>query len=478
MSHKNFILQLQKIVGQTGVRLGVDAQNFHYDERNRYHHAPIAVVLPNSVDEVSQVVLCCGAQMPPIALIPQGGNTGLVGGCAVLPDCPSILINLTRLNQVILIDAINQTATVQSGVTLEKLHQAVAQHQLSFPLTLASQNAATIGGNLATNAGGTQVLRYGTMRDLCLGLEVVLADGSIWHGLNTLRKNNTGYDLKNLFIGSEGTLGIITSAVLKLYPEHTQRLVIFIACHSLENIIQAFSSFKQSFDHQLTAFEYISDNALSLVCKQFEMKYPFGEIKDKETTSHTALIELSSTQPLDANSLIHVLGELNDLEVVCHAIVAQNEQQAMGFWRLREFISAAQKRVGRNIKHDISLPISTIAAFSFSTNQALQKAFPNIEPIVFGHIGDGNLHFNISRGLAFVDADELMVHESAINGIVYEQVKQHNGSISAEHGIGLLKRDLLNAVKSPLEIKLMQQIKKQFDPNEIMNPNKVLSKIK
>lgn len=479
MSNEEFILQLQKIVGKNCVKSGEDAQNFHHDERNRYHHAPIAVVLPNTVDEVSQVVRCCGAQIPAIALIPQGGNTGLVGGCAVLPDCPSILINLTRLNQIILIDSINQTVTVQSGVTLEALHQAVARHKLSFPLTLASQSSATIGGNVATNAGGTQVLRYGTMRDLCLGLEVVLADGNVWNGLNTLRKNNTGYDLKNLFIGSEGTLGIITSAVLKLYPEHTQRFVILIACHDLENVIRSFSFFKQSFDHQLTAFEYISDNALSLVCQQFDMIHPFDENKINKNALHTALIEISSTQPLHESYLIHVLDELSSNRgIINNTIIAQHEQQAIDFWRLRELISAAQKRVGKNIKHDISLPISSITAFTVDTYQELQKAFPGIEPFVFGHIGDGNLHFNVSRGLAFVDADELMAHESAINNIVYEQVQLHNGSISAEHGIGLLKRDLLNTIKPCLDIRLMQQIKKQFDPNGIMNPNKILLKSK
>ena len=459
----NLIEQLSQI---TPARVGNDALKFHTDERNRYHHAPLAVVLPRSTAQISDIVQLCAAQNPPIALIAQGGNTGLVGGCAVLPDSPSIIINLSQLNQHIEIDPINRTATVDAGVTLQQLHDAAAAHDLIFPLTLASQSAATIGGNLATNAGGTQVLRYGNMRDLCLGLEVVLASGEVWQGLNTLRKNNTGYDLKHLFIGAEGTLGIITRAVLKLYPAPRHRMVAMIAAVDFAHILRAFQSLQQQFDSQLTAFEYISTAALDLVCEQFNKPHPFGA-----GSGEYALVEMASTQPLMLENLQNALIELN----LNNAIIAQSEQDALDFWNLREWLSAAQKRVGKNIKHDISLPISNLVAFNTTTQAALQAQFPKIQPMIFGHIGDGNLHFNISMGQAFSNADELMQREPEINAIVYAQVQQFNGSISAEHGIGLLKRDLLANVKSNVEMDLMRAIKSQLDPLNIMNPHKILS---
>ena len=469
----NFIEQLSKLVGETSIRTGDDAKLFHTDERNRYHHAPLAVAFPNTIEEIAAIVKLCARQNPPIAIIAQGGNTGLVGGCAILPGTPSIILNLSRLNQKIDVDAVNQTVTAQAGVTLENLHQAAAAHHLMFPLTLASQSAATIGGNLATNAGGTQVLRYGNMRDLCLGLEVVLANGEVWHGLNTLRKNNTGYDLKHLFIGAEGTLGIITTAVLKLYPAPAQRRVAMIATADFSHILQAFQSLQQRFDSQLIAFEYISNAALNLVCTQFKLTHPFATT-DQDNAEY-ALIELSSTLPLRTEDLESALSDLTEQTIIHNAVIAQSEQNAIDFWNLREWISAAQKRVGKNIKHDISLPISNLVAFNKDTQAVLQAQFPKIQPMVFGHIGDGNLHFNISMGQAFSNADELMQREPEINAIVYAQVQQFNGSISAEHGIGLLKRDLLTAVKSKVEIDLMRAIKSQLDPLNIMNPHKILS---
>lgn len=467
----SFIHALSSIVGDAFTRTGDAAVAFHTDERNRYHAAPIAVVLPDSVEQVAQIVKLCAAQLPPVALIAQGGNTGLVGGCAVLADTPSILINLSRLNREIKIDALNRTAYVQAGVTLEQVHQAANAHQLIFPLTLASQNAATIGGNLATNAGGTQVLRYGNMRDLCLGLEVVLANGDVWHGLNTLRKNNTGYDLKHLFMGSEGTLGIITAAVLKLFPTPSARQVALIATNDLTQVLAAFAFVQARFDAQLTAFEYISAAALDIVCAQFSTPNPFGYA----TAHEYALIELSSNLSLADDALDNTLSELIQQNVIQNALIAQNEQHAIDFWRLRERISAAQKRVGKNIKHDISLPISNLIDFSSSTQAALQAAFPGILPMIFGHIGDGNLHFNVSMGDAFQNDHALMANELAINEIVYAQVANFGGSISAEHGIGLLKRELLAQTKSVVEINLMRAIKQQLDPLNIMNPHKIIT---
>ena len=471
-SHKDsFIHDLTLIVGVAHVRTGESAQAFHTDERNRYHQAPLAVVLPQSTEEVVQLVQLCAAQQPPIVMIPQGGNTGVVGGCAVLPERDSILLNLSRLNHIIAIDPANRTLIAQAGVTLEAVQQAASAHGLIFPLTLASQNAATIGGNLATNAGGTQVLCYGTMRDLCLGLEVVLPSGEIWQNLNTLRKNNTGYDLKHLFIGAEGTLGLITAAVLKLFPAPKETQVALIAAADLTGIVRSFDVLQRQFDSQLTAFEYITPAALKLVCTQFGWDLPFPD-----EHSHVALIEISSATPHAQleTALQTQLSLLIEDATLTNALLAQNLSQAAHFWQLRENISAAQKRVGPNIKHDISVPISSINDFVNSTYAALEQAYPSIEPIVFGHIGDGNLHFNVSRGHAFSNAETLMAHESSINEIVYTQVARFKGSLSAEHGIGLLKRDLMPSIKSPVELMLMQQIKHTLDPQNIMNPNKVI----
>ncbi|AXF85622.1 putative FAD-linked oxidoreductase [Ephemeroptericola cinctiostellae] len=471
-SHNDrFIHDLTLIVGAAHVRTGESAQAFHTDERNRYHQAPLAVVLPSSIEEVAQLVRLCSAQQPPIAVIPQGGNTGVVGGCAVLTERTSILLNLSRLNRIIAIDPTNRTLTAQAGVTLEMVQQAASAHGLIFPLTLASQSSATIGGNLATNAGGTQVLCYGTMRDLCLGLEVVLPSGDIWQNLNTLRKNNTGYDLKHLFIGAEGTLGLITAAVLKLFPAPKETQVALISATDVTGIVNSFDALQRQFDSQLTAFEYITPAALKLVCAQFGWDLPFPD-----ENSHIALVEISSaTSHAQLETVLHTqLSLLIEHATLTNALLAQNLNQAAHFWRLRENISAAQKRVGQNVKHDISVPISSISAFVDSTYSALEQAHPGIESIVFGHIGDGNLHFNVSRGHAFSDAEALMAHESNINAIVYKQVAHFNGSISAEHGIGLLKRDLMINIKSPVELMLMQQIKQTLDPLNIMNPNKVI----
>ncbi len=469
-----FLTRLRNLIGEKHVRIGEDARAFHTDERNRYHHPPLAVVLPENTEQISQIVRLCAVHSPKIALIAQGGNTGLVGGCAVLEYTPSIILNLTRLNHIIAIDPQNHTITVQAGVTLAQVQQHAATHGLLFPLSLASQDSATIGGNLATNAGGTQVLRYGTMRDLCLGLEVVLADGQVLNELNTLRKNNTGYDLKQLFIGAEGTLGIITTAVLKLYPQPVRRQVALIGATDLPRLMQAFDQLRQCWDAQLTAFELISPYAMQLVCTHLRCANPWAHTP----TYYSALIELSQTHSDDAaqasNALLTPLNELFESTLIEQAIIADSLAQAEHLWQLREQISAAQKAIGKNIKHDVSVPISAIAAFIASTEAALNAAYPGIQTVLFGHMGDGNVHFNVSAGTAFANADELMAHEAAINDIVYAQVTQHHGSISAEHGIGLLKKARMFEIKTPVQLHLMRAIKHTLDPHNLMNPHKIL----
>ena len=467
----DFLGQLRRLVGENQMRTGDAAQAFHTDERNRYHRAPLAVVLPRTVEHISQIVQLCAQHSPKVALIAQGGNTGLVGGCAVVEHTPSIILNLTRLNRVLAIDPQNQTLTVQSGVTLAQVQQLAAEHKLLFPLSLASELSATIGGNLATNAGGTQVLRYGTMRDLCLGLEVVLADGETLSTLNTLRKNNTGYDLKQLFIGAEGTLGIITAAVLKLYPQPTGRTVALIGASNLTQLMHSFSQLRQRFDAHLTAFELISPYALQLACAHLNCPHPWAYAPQL----YAALIEISHfSTDTDAQHLLEPLNELLEQDIIEQAIVADSLAQAEHLWQLREQISAAQKTVGKNVKHDVSVPLSAIASFIRDTEAALEAAFAGIQPVVFGHMGDGNVHFNVSAGTAFADTDALMAHDEAINAIVYEQVAQHHGSISAEHGIGLLKKARMFEVKTSVELHLMRALKHTLDPHNLMNPQKVL----
>lgn len=473
------LTQLQNIVGSQNVLQGLDATPYHTDERLRYHHPPIAVIRPQDTTQICAIVQLCADQN--IALIAQGGNTGLVGGCAVLPDTPSIVLNLNALNRILSLDPLNQTITVQAGVTLAQVHDAAQAYNLMFPLTLASQDSATIGGNLATNAGGMQVLRYGTMRDLCMGIEVVLANGQTLSALNTLRKNNTGYDLKHLFIGSEGTLGIITAAVLKLYPAPQHREVALIACAHPEQLMHAFDRLRQHFNAQLTAFEYIAPEALDLVCAHLSCRHPWAH---SNKTYHSALLEIShhiEYSEIEINapthphpSLTHTLNALLTQGTIQDAIFANSLAQVQQLWQIRERISSAQKAQGPNIKHDISLPISAITAFISETGLLLEQHHPGIQPMVFGHIGDGNLHYNVSAGQAFKTGQELMQNEAAINALVYAQVHKHHGSISAEHGIGILKRDLMSSVKNPTELATMQLIKHALDPKNILNPHKVL----
>ena len=463
-----FLTALRTLIGAPYVRTGADALGFHTDERNRYHLAPLAVVLPDSVTKIRAIVQLCGEHG--IAIIAQGGNTGLVGGCAVLENTPSIILNLNRLNQIIAVDTLNQTMMVQAGATLAQVQAAARAQNLLFPLSLASEDSATIGGNLATNAGGTQVLRYGNMRDLCLGLEVVLADGQVLSALNTLRKNNTGYDLKHLFIGAEGTLGIITQAVLKLYPMPATRQVALIACHDLTDLLSAFMALRQNLDARLTAFEMMSPYALDLVCAHLNCAHPW-----QSTPMYSALIEISQPTLATDETLHTTLTDLMAAQTVQNALIAENLSQAEQFWRMREQISAAQKAQGKNIKHDVSVPISAIAQFIERTDVALAQKYHGIQTVVFGHIGDGNVHFNVSAGTAFANPDALMAHESVINQMVYEHVQVFNGSISAEHGIGLLKRELMNSIKSNVELQTMRAIKHALDPHNRMNPHKIFS---
>ncbi len=462
--------RLREIVGSTGlITAPHEVAPYANDWRKRYAGKPAAVVKPASTAEVAEVVRACADSRT--AIVPQGGNTGLCG--AATPDASGsqIVLNLSRMNRVRAIDARNNTMIAEAGCVLASLHKAAEEAGRLFPLSLAAEGSCEIGGNLSTNAGGTAVLRYGNARELVLGLEVVLPSGEIWDGLRGLRKDNTGYDLKQLFIGAEGTLGVITAAVLKLFPLPKSRATAVVALESPEKALALLERALETCGERLTGFELFSDFCLSLVLKHFrDTAAPFPR-----RFPHYVLMELSDTQSgegvraLVEDMLEAALEEKNILD----AAVAQSETQARAFWKLREFISEAQAHEGQNIKHDVSIPISSIADFISATDQDLIRAHAGARMVTFGHLGDGNLHYNVSapEGVA---PDAFVRNAAAINRIVHDSVARFGGSISAEHGLGQLKREEIQRYKSALELELMRKLKSALDPRGIMNPGKVL----
>ncbi|MEG0822589.1 MAG: FAD-binding oxidoreductase [Burkholderiaceae bacterium] len=446
-----------------------DTAPYLSDWRGRYHGRAQAVVRPGSTAEVAAVVRLAAATGTPI--VPQSGNTGLVGGGTPDESGRAIVLSLTRLRRIRSVDTANDTLTVEAGCTLHEVQAAAQAVGRLFPLSLAAEGTATIGGNLATNAGGTQVLRYGNARDLCLGLEVVLASGEIWHGLRALRKDNTGYDLKHCFIGAEGTLGVITAAVLKLYPAPRARMTALAALPSVAAAVQLLARARNAAGPLLTGFELMSDACIAKVAEQLPgVRIPLAirspwfaliELSEHENEAHgTALLEALLAAALEA-------GEVDN------AVVAQSVSEANGLWRLRESIPEAHAKAGGNVKHDISLPVSTIADFVADTNARLAREFDWIAPSVFGHLGDGNLHYNMGCA-AGVPVSMPFEHEAAIRRIVHDAVVARGGSISAEHGLGQLKRDENAIYKSAVEIGMMRSIKRALDPQGLMNPGKVL----
>src|SRR5437667_3813817 len=433
----SFIEEIQAIVGPAGlITSPIEVAPYATDWRKRYLGKPAAVVRPASTAEVAGVVHACAGSRT--AIVPQGGNTGLCG--AATPDASGtqIILNLSRMNRIREVDARNNTMTAEAGCVLATLHKAAEERGRLFPLSLAAEGSCEIGGNLSTNAGGTAVLRYGNARELVLGLEVVLPSGEVWEGLRGLRKDNTGYDLKQLFIGAEGTLGVITAAVLKLFPLPKSHATAVVALQSPEKALALLERALDAYGERLTGFELFSDFCLALVLKHFrDAAAPFPR-----RFPYYVLMELSDTQSgggvgaLAESVLEAALGEKNILD----AAVAQNETQARAFWKLREFISEAQAHEGPNIKHDVSIPISRIPEFILTTHAELSRAHPGIRMVTFGHVGDGNLHYNASapEGVA---PEAFLRQATAVNRIVHDNVARVGGSISAEHGLGQLKRD-------------------------------------
>ncbi|WP_343641896.1 FAD-binding oxidoreductase [Roseateles sp.] len=446
-----------------------DLSGYERDWRKRYAGRALAVVRPADTAQVAAVVAL--AREHRAALVPQGGNTGLVGGGVPDGSGTQLLLSLQRLNRVRQIDPSNLTMTVEAGCVLQSVQQAAREADLLFPLSLAAEGSCTIGGNLATNAGGTQVLRYGNARELCLGLEVVTADGAIWDGLSGLRKDNTGYDLRDLFIGSEGTLGVITAATLKLHPLPRARMTALAACDTLRDAVTLLGLAQARCGAALTGFEVMNALSLALVRKHFpQLAQPLGP------RPWTVLLELSDSEGEEhaRTQFESLLEEALERGAIDDAAVAETLSQSHAMWHLRESIPLAQSEEGLNIKHDIALPVSRIPNFVERCDALLAERFPGARLVDFGHLGDGNLHYNVQAPEGVAAADFLREHEAAVNAIVYDEVTAHGGSISAEHGIGQLKREELAQRKNPVALQLMRQIKQALDPRGLMNPGRVI----
>jgi FAD/FMN-containing dehydrogenase len=457
------------IVGNGYALTGDDAAPYCVEPRGKYGGRAAFVLRPGSVAEVSSVLRLATETRTPI--VPQGGNTGLVGG--QMPDRSGheVVLSLSRLNRIREIDLQSNTVIAEAGVILHNLREAADAKDRLFPLSLASQGSCQIGGNLSSNAGGVGALAYGVARDLCLGLEVVLPTGEVLDDLRKLKKDNTGYDLKDLFIGAEGTLGVITAAVLKLYPKPKGREVAWIAVGGPDTALQLLQRALTDAGLSLTAFELMGARPLDFV-----LRHAPGAIAPLSGPSDWhVLMEVSSGRSADdARNLIeHILGEAMEAGEVDDAVLAASQAQADAFWTLRESMSDAQKPEGGSIKHDISVPVAAIPEFIARADAAVQKVVPAARPVCFGHMGDGNLHYNVSQPIG-ADAAAFLTHSHAMNDVVHDIVRDLNGSISAEHGIGRMKRDELIATAQPLATDLMRRIKHAFDPAGIMNPNKVI----
>ena len=460
---------LRQRLGADHVLCGGDLSAWELDWRRRWHGRALAVVRPADTAQVAAVLQLCAEHG--VSVVPQGGNTGLVGGGVPDASGTQLLLSLTRLNRVREIDAANLTLTAEAGCVLQAVQQTAAGAGLLFPLSLASEGSCTIGGNLATNAGGTQVLRFGTARDLCLGLEVVGADGQVWHGLSGLRKDNTGYDLRDLFIGSEGTLGVITAATLKLQPRPAASGTALAATGSLRQCVALLQLARARLGAALTGFEVMNRFSLELVARHFA-----ALPRPLPAAAWTVLLEQADTDGEAAararlEALLQAAIEAGHID---DAVLADSLAQSRALWQLRESIPLAQARQGLNIKHDIALPVSAVPGFVERTEAALAQAFPGSRLVNFGHLGDGNLHYNLQAPPNQPAAAFVQQHEHAVNALVHDAVCALGGSISAEHGIGALKRGELAQRKPAVALQWMRAIKQALDPHGRLNPGRVL----
>ena len=464
------LAEIKAVVGPKGwLEEAGEMERYLVDERRLYRGRTPAVVRPATTAETSGILRICHRHGIPV--VPQGGNTGMVGGAVPHEDGGELLVSLARLNRIRKIDPLDYSMTVEAGCILANLQKAAEEVDRLFPLSLGAEGSCMIGGNLSTNAGGVGVLRYGNARELTLGLEVVLPDGRVWDGLTSLRKDNTGYDLKQLFIGAEGTLGIITAAVLKLFPRPCHVVTALAAVPSPQAAIALLAHARQSSGDQLSAFELMPRLALELDLAHIAgIVDPLGKAFE-----HYVLLEMSSA---DAKASLGprmetALGEALEQGLVLDAVIAANATQAKALWRIRESITEAQKADGGGIKHDVSVPVSRVADFIAQATAACGTAAPGVCVLAFGHVGDGNVHFNLCRPLGS-DAKTFDARAGAFNRIVHDIVAGMGGSISAEHGIGRLKRRELERYAPALELELMRKLKSVLDPRGIMNPGKVI----
>lgn len=464
----DLIAALEQAVGEKHVWTDPDRMAPHLrEDRGRWSGSALAVVHPASTDQVAACIRACADAG--VAIYPQGGNTGLVGGG--IPQ-GGVVITTGRMNRIRAVDPLNATITVEAGCTLASVQQAAAEAGGLFPLSLASEGTCQIGGNLSTNAGGTGVLHYGNTRELCLGVEVVLPDGQVLNALSALRKDNTGYDLRDLFIGAEGTLGIITAAVLKLFPKPASRVTGFAGCSGPEDALAIFDILRARAGDSLTAFEYLERFGVEMVLTHLP------GARDPMAEPHPAycLIELSSPDP-DAGletRMENALAEAIEAGLVADAVIGASESQNAALWALRENMSEMQKHYGASIKHDVAVPVARVAQMITEGVALCRDYMPTVRPCPFGHFGDGNIHFNLTRPADMTDA-EFLTHYPQFNRIVHDLVMSMGGSISAEHGIGLAKRDELPRYKDPVAMALMGRIKAAIDPQNLMNPGKVLA---
>src|SRR3989440_4184395 len=455
------IEMLRDIVGAAHVLTAPqDTRPYFTDWRRQYTGSAECVVRPASTAEVARVVELCAAQG--VAIVPQGGNTGLSGGSVPTGQRREIVLALGRMNRVRSLDRLNDTITVEAGCVLANVQRAADEAGRLFPLSLAAEGSCQIGGNLSTNAGGINVLRYGTAREQVLGLEVVLPDGRIWNGLRGLRKDNTGYDLKQLFLGAEGTLGIITAAVLRLYPKPSAGVTAWLALARPQDAIELLSLLHERLGERLSAFELVSRSCLEAVLAHSpELHAPLAGSHPWHVLAEIA----DSGEAAELRERVErALVECTERGALVDAVLAQSGEQARSLWRIRETIPEAQFT---NVKHDIAVPVSKSAEFIERAGPRLAARFPDVKIYAFGHVGDGNIHYNIGP-------ERLVAERAAVNRIVYDTVAELNGSISAEHGLGQLKREEILAHKDALEIELMRTLKRTLDPNALMNPGKVL----
>lgn len=464
------LARLAAIVGDKNVLVDEAAKApFLQDWLGKYRGTAAAVVRPGGTGEVASVLAAC--REAGISVVPQGGNTSMSGGATPDPAGRAIVLSLTRMNRIRDVDPVGNTITVDAGVVLAAVQEAAKAAGRFFPLSLGAEGSCTIGGNLATNAGGVAVLRYGTMRELTLGLEVAFADGRVWDGLKALRKDNTGYSLRDLFVGSEGTLGIITGAVLKLFPEPKARATAFVSLRDTSAALSLLARVRERCGDRLTAFEFITGDCLTLVLRHVaDVRLPFPQVPPA-----AVLVELSDSDDDSALGarLEAALVDAAGAEIILDAAVAQGATQARSFWRLREGISEALVREGRAAKHDVSVPVAQMADFIVAADAAVAAAAPGIRPIVFGHLGDGNLHYNLLKAENTNDADFAAI-APVLTRIVHDETARCRGSISAEHGIGQLRVADMSRYKAPIELDLMNAVKAVFDPTGLLNPGKLL----